>query len=58
MTTEATMNEGERFAVLLKAVELHQELTLAGELGEDAINNALWIIAEMVKPRCNGGCCG
>jgi hypothetical protein len=52
------MSDAERFAALVKAVELHQELTLAGELGTDAINNALWMIAEMVRPKCDGSCCG
>lgn len=52
------MTESERLAALLKAIEFHQELTLDGKLSADAINHALWLVAEMVRPKCDGGCCG
>ena len=52
------MTDQERYMVLMRAIEVHQQLITSGEVSREAADDALYQIHEMLLPRCNGGCCG
>ena len=50
-----------KLRTLLGAIEAHKDIVTAGKLSQNAANEALWNIAEMMSDSltgCTGGCCG
>lgn len=52
------MTDRERFQALLRAIAVHRQLVESGEIETSVADDALWQVAEILTPKCNGGCCG